>query len=88
MKTNVKQSLDYQIKECIKKISDEDLKYIGIRFYQRIGGDLSEALILIQNNYADLNKLLTTAINANELYNTIDLIDKLVQEALNRKSVK
>ena len=87
MKVN-KQLLDHQIRECVKRISDDDLKYLGIRLSQRIGGDLSESLVLIQDYYPELNKIFTSAINSNELYNTIDALDKIVDETLSRKMLK
>lgn len=78
-------SLDQQIKECVKKISEEDLKFLFQRLSQRIGGDLSEAMILIQERYVELHKILSNTSSHLELYNVIDTIDKHIQEAVSKK---
>jgi hypothetical protein len=73
-------STDQQIKECVKKISEEDLKYLYTRLSQRLGGDIGEAMSLIQNQYPELNKVLSAAPTCTEVYNLIDIIDRCVQE--------
>jgi uncharacterized protein YqgV (UPF0045/DUF77 family) len=78
-------SVDAQVKECVKKVSDEDLKYLSSRLSQRLGGDLGEAMSLIQERYPELNKLLTNTPNCDDLYNTIDIIDQQIQEVANKK---
>jgi hypothetical protein len=72
--------MDQQIKEFVKKISEEDLKYLHMRLSQRLGGDIGDSMSLIQNNYPELNKVLSTATTCNEVYNLIDLIDKCIQD--------
>lgn len=74
-----------QIRECVKKISDEDMKYIGIRLSQRIGSDLSEALRFIHDVYPELNKVFSTSSNAAELYNMVDILEKHIQDFLSKR---
>jgi hypothetical protein len=78
-------SVDQQIKEYVKKISEEDLKYLSARLSQRLGGDLGDALVLIQDHYPEINKVLSSAPSCTELYNVIDALDRQVQEAATKK---
>lgn len=78
-------SVDQQIKECVKKVSEEDLKFLAARLSQRLGGDLGEAMTLVQERYPDLNKVLTNTPSCTDLYNVIDAIDRQVQEAASKK---
>lgn len=80
-------SVDQQIKEYIKKISEDDLKFLSQRLSQRLGGDLGEAMTLIQDRYPELNKVLSNTPNCSELYNVIDAIDRHVQDAASKKPV-
>lgn len=78
-------SVDQQVKEYVKKVSDDDLKFLSSRLSQRLGGDLGEALALIQEQYPELNKVLSNTPCCDELYNVVDVIDRQVQEAANKK---
>lgn len=78
-------SVDHQVKEFVKKISDDHLKLLSVLFKERIAGDLSEALIVIQDNYNDLNRLLTNTTNANAVYDIVDVIDKYIQEEFKKR---
>jgi len=78
-------SIDHQVKECIKKISDEDLQKISVRLKERIGSDLAEALLIIQDRYMDLNRILMNTVNADAVYDVVDVIDKYIQEEVKRR---
>jgi uncharacterized protein YqgV (UPF0045/DUF77 family) len=78
-------TVDQQIKECVKKVSEEDLKFLSQRLSQRLGGDLGEAMSLVQERYPDLNKVLTNTPSCSELYNVIDTLDRQIQEAASKK---
>ena len=80
--------VDQMVREFVKKISEDDLRYLNSRLGQRLGGDLGEAMVLIQAYYPELNRLLSSATNADELYNTIDAVDRAVQEAVTRRPGK
>lgn len=83
---NVVKSADHQIKEYVKKISEDDLRWLAIRFKERMGGDLADALGFIQDNYNELNRLLSNAPNADSVYDVADLIDRNLQEEIKRRS--
>jgi len=78
-------SVDHQVKECVKKISDEDLRWLSIRFRERVGSDLAEALLLIQDHYNDLNRVLANTPNADAVYEIADIIDKHIQEEAKKR---
>lgn len=84
VKSSVK-SIDHQVKEYVKKITDEDLRTLTIRFKERVGGDLAEALILIQERYPELNRLLTNTPNSDAVFNVADVIDKYSVEEIKRR---
>lgn len=78
-------SVDQQLKEYVKKVSEDDLKFISQRLSQRLGGDLGEALNLIQERYPEINKVLSSSPNCIELYNAIDVLDKQCYEIVSRR---
>ena len=78
-------SNDQQIRECLKKVSEEDIKFLSGRLSQRLGGDLGEALTLVQDRYPELNKILSSAMKSVELYDLIDTLDRQIQEVPNKK---
>lgn len=78
-------SNDQQIRECLKKVSEEDIKFLSGRLSQRLGGDLGEALTLVQDRYPELNKILSSAMKSVELYDLIDTLDRQIQEVTNKK---
>ncbi len=79
-------SVDHQVKECVKKISDEDLRWLSVRLRERVGSDLAEALLLIQERYSDLNRILSNTPNADAVYDVADIIDKHVQDEVKKRS--
>jgi hypothetical protein len=85
VRSNVK-SVDHQVKECVKKISEEHLRWLSIRFGERCGSDLADALMLIHESYGDLNRILTNAPSADVVFDVTDIIDRLIQEELKRRS--
>lgn len=83
---SVVRSVDHQVKEYVKKISEEDLRWLSVRFKERIGSDLAEALLLIQDRYGDINRLLSNTPNAEAVYEVADIIDKHVQDELKKRN--
>lgn len=79
-------SVDHQIKEYVKKISEDDLRWLSVRLKERVGSDLSDALAMIQEKYGELNRLLSITPNAEAVYDVADLIDKYGQEELKKRS--
>jgi hypothetical protein len=85
VKSSVK-SIDHQVKEYVKKITEDDLRWLSVRFKERVGADLAEALLLIQERYSELNRLLTNTPNSDAVFNVADVIDKYVTEEIKRRS--
>lgn len=85
IKSSVK-SVDHQVKECVKKITDDDLRWLTVRFKERVGGDFAEALVLIQDKYTELNRLLTNTPNSDAVFNVSDVIDKYITEEIKRRT--
>lgn len=79
-------SVDHQVKESIKKIPEEDLRWLSLRLRERIGSDLAEVLLKIQENYGDLNRILSNTPNAEAVYDVTDIIDKHIQDEIKRRS--
>jgi hypothetical protein len=86
MVRSIVKSVDHQVKEYVKKISEEDLRWLAIRFKERIGSDLAEALLLIQDHYNDINRLLSNTVNADAVYEVADIIDRYIQDELKRRT--
>ena len=83
---NVVKSVDHQIKEYVKKISEDDLRWLSMKFKERIGGDLAEALVMIQDHYGDINRVLSNAPSADSVYDVVDIVDKSLQDELKRRA--
>lgn len=79
-------SVDHSVKECVKKIPEDDLRWLQIRFKERVGSDLAEALLLIQERYHELNRILSNTPSSDAVFNVADVIDKYVSEELKRRS--
>ena len=80
MVRNVVKSVDHQVKECVKRISDEDLRWLSIKFRERLGGDLAESLLFIQDHFSELNRILCNTTGADSVYDVADIIDRSIQE--------
>jgi hypothetical protein len=79
-------SVDHQVKEYVKKISEDDLRWLAIRFKERVAGDLCEALLMIQDRYGDLSRILTNTPSAEAVFDISDIIEKQIQDELKRRS--
>jgi uncharacterized protein YqgV (UPF0045/DUF77 family) len=78
--------LDQQTRECIKRFSEDDVKFIANRLSQRLGGDIGEAMEMIQDCHPELHKILASAPTNADVYNLIDLIDRQTQDAAYKKT--
>lgn len=73
------------IKQYVRNLPEEDWKFIYNRLTQRLGGDLGEAVELMEKN-AEVDKFLSQASSAMDYYARIDHIDACVQNDLKRRS--
>jgi hypothetical protein len=84
MKNNSKQ--EYLIREAVRqKLTDDDLKFLNSRLSQRYGGDLADCLTLIEDSYPDINRLLSSTVNADAVYDIVDSLQTAVQDEWKRR---
>jgi len=72
------------IKEYVRKLTDDDLRFLHMRLSQRIGSDLAEAIDLLQRN-AEVDHWLSLSKSATDFYDMIDAVDVAVQNEVKRR---
>ena len=72
------------IKEYVRKLTDDDLRFLNVRLSQRIGSDVAEAIELLEHN-AEVDHWLCLSKNANDFYDMIDAVDAVVQSEAKRR---
>lgn len=72
------------LKEYVRRLEDADLKFIQMRLTRRLGGDLGEAVELIQR-HPEVDRWLATATGANDFFDMIDQIDSYVQAEVKKR---
>ena len=78
---------DIVLKECVGKLSEDDLNFAVGRLEQNLQGDLPEFLNVLARNY-EIDRMLMSAKSADEFYDIVDQLDELVKkEYNNRKKV-
>ena len=76
------------IREYVKNLSDEDLRYIGTRITERLCGDLGDAVNALGRN-RNIDEVLRTARGSIDLYEMCDFIrDQMWTEAEHRGMIK
>jgi len=66
------------LKEYVRRLNDDDLKYIGMRLANRLGGDLGEAVEVVQRQ-PEMDRWLSSATSADDFFNMVDQVDSYVQ---------
>ena len=70
--------------EFVKKLSNEDLRYIGTRLNERYSDDLSQVLDFISRS-EDIDVIFSSTNSASALYDYLDFVRELVnREAKSR----
>ncbi len=72
------------VKEYSRKLNDDDLRFLQMRFDQRVGQDLGEALEFIQRN-SDMDHWLSLSKSASDLFDMIDVVDVAIQNEAKRR---
>lgn len=72
------------LSEYVSNLSDEDVKYLHPRLAQRLSGDLAEVLIYVGEK-KEIDKVLSDAKSANQLYDAIDLLAKEVEREYRKR---
>jgi len=72
------------LKECVKKLSTDDLNFLISRLSQRLAGDMSEAAELLQKD-KDLDRWLCSTTNSQEWYDKIDKLQEFIKLEIDRR---
>lgn len=75
-------SVDTMLKEYVRRLSDDDLRYLFSRYSQLLCGDRAEVLNFLSQT-KDLDRWLAGAGSSFELFNMVDELGELVTEAYN-----
>lgn len=76
---------DVLLREYVTRLSDEELDYLYLRFSQRIAGDISEALTLVQKNH-EVDRWLCSANSAVEFFDMVDKLAEFVEIETKRRA--
>lgn len=75
---------DAVVKEYVKRISDDDLSYLGIRYKQGLCGDKAEIALKLAED-EELDRWLSSSISADEWFEMVDSIGECVKSEYNRR---
>ena len=78
------------IGDYLKHVSDEDVRYLGIKLIERLQDDLPDVLEYIGKNSsrnATIDSLFKTADSSEELYNFCDMLQKHITEEAERRKI-
>lgn len=73
------------VREYVRRLTDDDLRYLHMRLTQRVAEDVGEAVEFLQQN-ADVDHWLGLSKSATELFEMIDVIDAAVGTEAKRRS--
>lgn len=80
----MKKSVD--LREYVKKLNDEDIKYINTRLDRRIGSDVAELVDFLQKNQ-EVDKWLSGACNADAFFDMIDQVSSHAQQEAKKRKI-
>ena len=72
------------IRNYIHNLNETDLRYLDTRLKQRFIDDLAECLNLLSTN-KDMDRLLSSARTAYDLYDFLDIIEKQVDKEIKKR---
>ncbi len=75
------------VREYVRRMSDEDLKFVNSRLNQRLSSDLAEVLQYF-SRANEMDRWLASAKEATELYDMIDMIQSFVEKESSRRHAK
>lgn len=76
--------VDVIVKEYVKRISDDDLAYLGLRFKQDLFGDKAEIAEKVSKD-AEIDSWLAASTSTEELFSMIDVIGAHVKSEYARR---
>jgi hypothetical protein len=77
---------EVMLKEYVGRLSDDDLSYLNMRLSQKLCGDLSDGLNILQKN-SEVDKWLCTAASAQQFFEMVDIIADYVDKESKRRVV-
>lgn len=78
---------DVYLKEYCQRLSDDNLWYLQSRFKQNLAGDTAEIFDFL-SNVREIDKWLDSAIDSDDLYGMIDLVQSSVQKEHEKRAGK
>lgn len=72
------------LRDYVKKLGDEDLKWINIRLSQRVGSDVAEVLQFVEK-HPDMDRWLSLASTASDFFDMVDQVDQCVQQEVKKR---
>jgi len=75
---------DTILREYTNRISDEDVKFLHTRLFQRLYGDIAEALQLMGKDAA-MDRLLRDQQDGEKLYDTIDDLQNYLEQQFKKR---
>lgn len=75
---------DVIVTEYVRKLSDEDLSFLGGRFKQRLSGDMADVARTLAKD-SDIDKWLSGATSGSEWFEMVEKIDAAVKAELERR---
>jgi hypothetical protein len=76
---------DFVIREYASKLPFDTLRYLCERFKERIGPDLAEAIEVLSKS-VEMDKILSSARDADEFFNAVDMIAFFVEKEYGRRN--
>ena len=76
---------DAVVKEYVKRISDDDLAYLGIRFKQSLCGDRADIALKLAED-EDIDRWLSTSSGADEWFDMLEAISEQIKLEYSRRS--
>lgn len=80
----MKKSNDF-LKEYVKLLNDEDLKFLHVRLTYQVGGDLGEVVEFIQKN-KEVDRWMASASTSNEIYDMLEQLSYFVNQESKKRS--
>ena len=75
---------DAQIREYCRTLSDDQLRFLNMRFYQNYPGDRAEVLEVLSKNKS-VDKFLSCAADCDDFFDCYDHIGDLIKQEVDRR---
>jgi hypothetical protein len=72
--------------EFVNQISDDELKYIGMRLVERMCGDLAQVLEHLETRQLT-HEVLSSANSSEEVFATLNILQEIIQKEANRRKI-